>query len=779
MTDQQLGRYRILEKLGAGGNGIVYRAHDPTLDRDVAVKTLHPHVLENSNARKRFVNEALYLSRLNHPHICTVYEIGEENGQTFIAMEYVKGEVLSSLIPRDGLPLETLLRYGTQIADALTHAHQNGLIHRDLKVANVVVTPDANAKVLDFGLAKRVDPASAATQTDTVSGTPAYMAPEVLAGAEADHRADIWALGVILFEMASGERPFIGNTAPSLMSAILKDPPRELPSRIPYSVRQIIQRCLAKEPAERYQSASEVRAALQTASAGGFIVQEAVPHAPRRPRVLAASIAIAVVIALAVVTTFFLTKRGSENLIQSIAVLPLENLSGDAEQEYFADGMTEQLTVDLSSIGGLRVISRTSSMQYKKARKSLPEIARELNVDAVLEGTVVRAGDKVRITAKLIRGLTNENLWAKSYERDLGDVLALQSEVARDIATEIDIRITPQEQAHLSRNRRIDPVAQQQYFMGRHHFDRGLEDGLKKSIPYFEQAIAKDPSYAEAYAGLADTYVMLASNYQRPHDVMPMAKSNAEKALRLDNTLADAHAAMGFIHLFYDWDGPAAERELTRAIELNPSSAAARINHAGYYLATGKREEAVPEIRKAVQLDPLSLRTQALGIIFLIFALHYDEAIEQARKAQELEPRFGPALAFQGLAFAEQGRFKEALESLEKAALLDKSAMVSLFRAHVHAVAGNKDHAKKLVNEIEEEAEIGYMCPYEVATAYVSLRDNDKAYEWLRKGIHERADCMAWLGVEPWMEPFRADPRYNELLREIGLATSTQTKPTK
>jgi TolB-like protein/tRNA A-37 threonylcarbamoyl transferase component Bud32/Tfp pilus assembly protein PilF len=777
MTGQTLGRYGILETIGAGGMGTVYRAHDPTLVRDVALKMLHPNALEDAAARQRFVSEAQTLSHLNHPNICTVYEIGEADGRTFIAMEYVKGRTLSSVIPRDGLPLETMVRYGAQIADALAYAHRQGVVHRDLKSANVVITPEGHAKVLDFGLAKRSDssPDSATvaqvmTEPGVVVGTPAYMAPEVLAGASADARSDVWALGVILHEMAAGERPFAGNTAPSLTAAIIKDPPRILPPRITAALRGIVHRCLAKEPGQRYQSASEVRAALETAEAQSATVAVATQRVTRGRLAwaLASVSVVGLLLALAMNAGLWSgSPQGSR--VRSVAVLPLENLSGDPEQEYFADGMTEQLTADLSRIGGLRVISRTSVMQYKKARKPLPDIARELNVDAILEGSIVRADDKVRITAKLIRGTTDENLWAQSYERDLRDILSLQGEVAKSIAREINIALTPQEEARLASGRRVDPAAHQLFLLGRFHFNRNIEDGLRKAIPYFEQAIAKDPGYAEAYVGLAEAYIALSSDYERPRDVLPKAKSAASTALKLNDSLADAHAHLGFIHLFYDWDASGAERELARAIELNPNSASARISHAGYFLAVGKPKEAVPEIRLAVQLDPLSLRTHALGTIFLIFARQYDEAIEQARRALELEPRFGLAVGFQGLAYAEQGRFAEAVASLEKAAQLDKGAMVALFRAHVHAVAGNKSEAAKLVNEVEKDAEHAYICPYEIATAYVSLRNNDKAYEWLRRGIEERADCMAWLGVEPWMEPFRSDRRYPQLLREVGL----------
>jgi len=777
MVGETFGHYRIVELIGSGGMGVVYRAHDVALARDVALKMLHANVLDDAAARQRFVSEAQMLSQLNHPNICTVYEIGDVDGRTFIAMEFVKGRTLASVIPRDGLPLETTLRYGAEIADALAHAHRHGVVHRDLKSANVVITPEGRAKVLDFGLAKRVNGgpetetvAQVTTQPGVVVGTPAYMAPEVLAGAAVDSRSDVWALGVVLHEMAAGDRPFAGNTTAALASAIMRDPPRELPPATSAAFRGIVHRCLAKEPGQRYQSASEVRSALETVGASGPSV--VVPTRPAGPKrlawVLAGVGAVGLMIAFAL--TEGIWQRASQGpSIRSLAVLPLENLSGDPEQEYFADGMTEQLTADVSRISRLRVISRTSVMQYKNARKSLPEIARELNVDAVLEGSVVRAGDRVRVTARLIRAATDENIWAQSYERDLRDVLTLQGDVATSIAREIDVALTPQEESRLARGRRVEPEAHQAFLLGRFHAGTGIEEGLRKAIPYFKAAIEKDPGYAEAHAGLAEAYLFLASNYDRPRDVIPLAKMAASNALELDESLADAHAHMGFIHLFYDWDGPAAEREFARAIQLNPSLSSAHIYRAGHMLATGKSADAIPEVRLALQLDPLSLRAHALGTIFLIFARQYDEAIALAHKALELQPRFGLALGFQGLAYAEQGRFAEAVANLEKAAQLDKGAMVALFRAHVHAVAGNRSEAEKITKEVEKEAEHRYICPYEIATAYVSLRDHDKAYEWLRRGIAERADCMAWLGVEPWMEPFRSDPRYEEVLRDVGL----------
>jgi serine/threonine protein kinase/tetratricopeptide (TPR) repeat protein len=792
MIGETLGRYRIAEIIGAGGMGVVYRAYDSTLDRDVALKLLHAQALDSEASRNRFVREARALSRLNHPHICTIYEIGEADGRTFIAMEYVRGQTLSSVIPPDGVAVETMVRYGAQIANAIGHAHDHGIVHRDLKSSNVVVTPESSVKVLDFGLAKHVERGSggamqteevrnrstlaAVTEAGVVMGTPGYMAPEVLVGQSADERADIWALGVILHEMATGALPFAGPTPMEFAAAILKEPPAPLPPRVSPILRGVVQRCLAKAPGQRYQTAGEVRAALEAAASEPVSVVRSSGPAARRVAFVVAGVLAAALIA-AVVSRNSSHPNAPPVPIRSVAVLPLENLSGDPEQEYFADGMTEQLTGDLSSITTLRVISRTSVMQYKKARKPLPAIARELNVDGVVEGSVVRAGDKVRITARLIRAATEETLWARSYERDLRDVLALQSEVAKSIASEVGIALTSQEQARLAGVRPVDPEAHRLFLLGRFHANQGTEEGLRKAIEHFDLAIAREPAYASAYAGQAEAYIGLSSFYVPPRQAMPKAKTAALSASKLDESLAEAHAALGYIYLIYDWDGPAAERELQRALQLNPSLSTARLNYASYLSTQGRHDESVREIRRAVELDPLSLRAYADGASLLLFARRYDEAIELARKGLELDPDFAFGLVFQGVAYAEQGRFQEAIGNLQKAARLNTSPSILALGAHVHAVAGQKREAEKLIQDLEKTAEQHYFCPYEIGAAYVSLGNHDTAVKWFRKGLEDRADCMAWLGVEPWIESFRSDPRYAQLLREVGLAPASKRTP--
>jgi TolB-like protein/Flp pilus assembly protein TadD len=459
--------------------------------------------------------------------------------------------------------------------------------------------------------------------------------------------------------------------------------------------------------------------------------------------------------------------------IRSIAVLPLESQSAD--QEYFVDGMTDELIAELAKIGALEVISRTSTLHYKNTRKTVPAIARELKVDAIIEGSVVHGRDKVRITAKLISGGTGQTIWTQSFERELSDVLALQRDVAQAIATNVDITLTPQAQVRRSSARPVDPELHRQVLLGRHQTGKSTEESLRKAIGYFDGVISKDPDNALAHAGLAEAYIELSGYYMHPRQAMPKAKLAAETALKLDDSLADAHAALGYVHLAYDWNGPAAERELLRALELNSTLAMARLNYASYLTSQGRHDDAVREIRRAVSLDPLSMRTYSFGTLFLLFTRRYDEAIELARKGLEFEPKSAFAMAFQGAGYAEQGRHDEALAALSTAVQLDNSLTLRAMQAHVLAVAGRHHEARVLVRQIEDETRAVYFCPYEIATVYVSLGDQDAATRWFRKGLDDRADCMAWLGVEPWIDPFRSDPRYVSLLKEIGLTPTRMT----
>jgi len=778
MIGRMLAHYRVVEQLGAGGMGVVYRARDEQLERDVALKVLPPAALGDDAARKRFRQEALALSQLNHPHICTIYEVGEADGQTYIAMEYVPGRPLTQAVPAEGLALETALRYGAQIADALGHAHDKGLTHRDLKSANVMVTPEGRVKVLDFGLAKRTGAGAndrtrtqrALTDAGTVVGTLAYLAPEVLQGEPADARSDLWALGVMLHEMLSGARPFQGATPYALTSAILRESPPPLPERVPPGVRGVLQKCLAKEPGQRYQSAAEARAVLEAMSSGTIALQKP-PPARARSRAWLAAAAVGVLILLAALFAPQLRRLAGPARIESVAVLPFDNLTRDPQQDFFADGMHEQLITDLSRIRALRVISRTSAMRYRGApRKPLPQIARELGVDAVVEGSVMRSGDRVRITAQLLDARSDSHLWAESYDRDFKEILPLQREVARAIAGEIRITLTPQEQARLGPGRPVDSEVHQLVLRGQYFANKGGEQDLRTALGHFEQAVARDPNHAPAYAGQALCYRALSTAYLPPREVMPKAKAAARRAIELDDTLADAHLQLAFVLLFYDWDWPAAEHELQRALELSPSSASAHLLYASYFTALGRPQQSLDEIAKAEALDPLSLTTQADLLFSLLGARQFDRTIEQARRVIEREPGFAFGYATAALAWGQKGQYDKAIAEMTKAIKIESNPTFTALLSHLYAGRGDRREAGKLLAELESLSRRRYVCAYEVSHAYVTLGDKKQAFRWLDKGIEERADCMVWLLSEPWMDPIRGERRYKELLDLIGLA---------
>jgi eukaryotic-like serine/threonine-protein kinase len=797
-----LGPYRVDGPLGAGGMGEVFRGTDTRLNRQVAIKVLPSSVALDQQMRARFAREAKAVAALTHPHICTLYDIGRHDEVDFLVMEYLEGDTLAARLADGPLSLDLALTHANEIAGALDHAHRHGVIHRDLKPANIMLTA-SGAKLLDFGLAKfrpAADvrgaepdeprarttvhtpgnrPSEPSEQEDahlthdgTVPGTVRYMAPEQICGREVDGRSDVFSFGAVLYEMLTGKRAFDGDSATAVRLAILeREPPpvSSLQPLVPPAVDEIVRRCLAKDPDKRWQTAGDTLAELKRVSESSTLP---------RPRTGAVWKAVAAIFITAItgLAAWLLTgafePRSTPPFageIRSIAVLPFENLSGDPEQEYFADGMTEQLITELAKISGLRTISPTSVLQHRTARKAVPTIARELGVDTIVEGSVVRAGDTARITAKLIRAASGEIIWAESYERDLRDVLTLHRELARTIISKLGINVTPQDQERLASARPVNPEVHLQVLLGRYHVAKATEDGVRKGIQYFGTAVAADPASAMAHAGLAEAYAALSGFYVHPREVMPIAKQAAETALRLDESVADAHAVLGFIHLVYDWNGPAAEKELLRALDLNPTLASARLHYAAYLASQARNEESVREVGRAVYFDPLSARTHAFGSMFLIFSRRYEEAIDLARKGLELEPNHAFALAFQGLAYAEQGRFEQAIANLQRAAQRGDNPTIVALQAHVHALGGQKEHAKKLILQLEETYKDRYFCPYEIGHVYVTLGDLDTAYRWFQKGVVDRADCMAWLGVEPWLDPFRADQRYVSLIREVGL----------
>ncbi|HUJ93332.1 MAG TPA: protein kinase [Candidatus Bathyarchaeia archaeon] len=784
LIGRTLGHYRIVEKIGAGGMGEVFRAHDEELDRDVALKFLPAGALIDETARKRFRKEALTLAKLNHPNVATIHEFVTQDGISFLVMEYVAGNPLSRELTREAMPEKQVLALASQIAQALQEAHERGVIHRDLKPGNIVITPKGLAKILDFGLAEHLRPVSEKTTIDSlnearvVAGTLPYMAPEQLLGEATDARTDIYGFGALLYEMATGQRPFRDEVSARLTDAILHQmpaAPRSLSERVSPELERIILKCLEKDPENRYQSAKELDVDLrrmQMGSSASAVRAEAPPRAGGRRRVAAlVAVAIAVAVAIGAGVNYW---RGAHPggsgapQIQSLAVLPLENLSGDPEQEYFAEGMTEELITQLAQISALRVISRTSVMPYLGTRKPLAEIASELRVDAVVEGSVMRSGNRVRITAKLIQASTDKNLWAKGYDRDLNDVLSLQSEVARDIAQEVRVRLTPQEQRRLEGAPQINPQAHDAYLKGRYHWDKETEDDFVEAKKYFEQAIALDANYAAAYSGLADYY--WATDVVAPRVAMPKAREYAQKALALDDSISAAHTALAAVKFYADWDWPGAEQEFKRAVELNPSDAEAHRLYSAFLSAMGRADDALVEIRAAQDLDPVSIFSGSSAGWTYYFARQYDQAIEQCQRTVELESNNVGAHACLGYAALAKGKFDEAVEECKKAAELshhDPVRVAGLARAY--ALAGKIAEARQLLENLQGESRRHFVPPTSLAAVYAALGEKNAAIAMLEKAYEQRDSYITWLKVDDAFDSLRSEPRFQALLRRIGL----------
>ncbi|MFB3126378.1 MAG: protein kinase, partial [Candidatus Acidiferrales bacterium] len=787
MIGQTLGHYRIIEKIGAGGMGEVYRAHDETLDRDVALKVLPAAPLGDDTARARLLREARTASALNHPHICTIYEVGKADGQVYIAMEFVEGKPLSELVRGQGLPVETALRYGSQIADGLGHAHERGVVHRDLKSANVVITSEGRAKVLDFGLAKRLEGRELSevttqsqallTQPGAVMGTLPYMAPEQLRGEPADARSDVWALGVVLHEMLVGERPFRGQTGYELSSAILNQPPPPLPAKVPVELRAVIEQCLAKEPGRRYQRAGEVRAALEAVQAGTAVVPWAVwgrKLAGRRFLALAGALAalVAVLVGLNVggLREQLLGGVGSEQ-IESIAVLPLENLSGDPEQDYFAAGIHEALITDLAKLSGLgRVIARSSVMRYKGTDKPLPEIARELNVDAVITGSVLRSGDRVRITAQLINAVTEEHLWADRYERELRDVLSLQNEIVAAITREIKLQLTPQEQARLKSQRPVNPEAFEAYLKGRFHWQKQTREDSDIAERYFQFALQKDPNYALAYAGLGMVWLMRGdAGFQAPSETFPKGTAFFEKAVELDDSSAELRVSLANYKTTTQWDWSGAEREFKRAIEINPNLADAHYFYADLLLALKRTEEWKREIKRARELDPLNDFKESYYGWHLNYLGRYDEAIPIFQKLLPTGPN--KASNYLGLwgAYYKKGMYDEALAAAKSyfAAIGDHEFADALGTERGEAAyrAGMKRAGEVMAARSKQR----HVPAIRIARMFAHAGDKNSAIQWLEKAYQARESPLIRLGVFWDWDDLRSDPHFQSLLRRMNL----------
>ncbi len=768
------GRYNIIEELGRGGMGVVYKAEDTKLKRRVALKFLPQELTHIPEVKERFMREAQAAASLDHPNICTVYEFDEAEETTFISMAYIEGQSLRKKIESGPLELEEALKIATQVAEGLQEAHKKGVVHRDIKSVNIMVDERGQAKIMDFGLA-RMTGGTLLTQEGTAMGTVAYMSPEQARGEEVDFRTDIWSLGVVLYEMFTGLLPFKGDHEQAVVYSILKErskPITDLKADIPVSIEQVVAKALEKNPDERYQQVEELLDDLKSISAG--IVPEEIKVRLRKAKLLKRKRAIlyagaAGLIIILSVLVFTLFKAPPET-IDSIAVLPLENLTGNAEQEYFVDGVTDELIGHLGQISALRVISRQSVMQYKESDKSLPEIARELNVDAVVEGSVYQVGDNVRIRVQLIDALPEErNLWAHTYERAGTEVLAMYNEVARAIVNEVQITLTSKEETRLASALQINPQAYEAYLKGMSHLYKLTPPELDAALHYFEQALEIDPNYALAYTGISFVWIgRQQMGLLIPSEATPKAKAAAQRALELDDTLAEVHYTLGIIRTWSDWDWEGAEQAFKRALEIKPNYAEALVYYSNLLCYMDRLDEALTMAERAVQLDPLNSIILTLSSSVLEYLHRYDDIIERAQTALRTSPNDPVGHNTLWGSYYMKGMYEESLESAKAFFNGLDFAEIAEAMAQGYEEAGYSGAMTSAAEIMVAFSKQTYVSPYFIAQMYIFAGDKENGIEWLEKGYKMKDPMMPYVGAYTF-NILHDDPRYQDLLRRMNL----------
>ncbi len=836
MAGQKIGHYTITALLGAGGMGEVYLAEDMMLGRRIALKLLPAQFTVDRARVRRFELEARAASALNHPNIVTIHEIGRSDSSQFIATEFIDGETLRASLSRSRLSLRAALDVAIQVASALVAAHKAGIVHRDIKPENIMVRRDDRlVKVLDFGLAKLMDTHtqplvdSAAptkellkTGAGVVMGTVSYMSPEQARGLTVDERTDIWSLGIVLYEMVAGCLPFAGETASDVIAAILKaEPPiltRHAPEA-PAELVRIVTKVLRKDKEERYQSIKELAldlkslkqrlefeaelersgtpeqseparrvatseqsteietapgAAAQTARVSHNIPTtssaESVVGEIKRHQRGAALAAAAVLLAVAVLSYSFYSTSGGE-AIDSVAVLPFD-ASGDQDTEYLSDGISDNIINGLSRLPKLRVISLNSVLRYRGKQIDPQAVGRELNVRAVLMGRMTQRGDGLAISTELVDVRDNSRLWGEQYNRKLSDILVVQEEIAREISDKLQLRLSGEQRKLLSKRHTDDTEAYKLYLKGAYYRSKWSDEGFKKSIDHFEQAIERDPNYALAYAGLANTYVRLGlQGVIPPKDAYPKARAAALKAVEIDDMLGEAHASLGLVKHLYDWDWSGAKREYQRAIELNPNQAGTHFSYCYHFLHLGQIDEAITEIERVKELDPLSVEYMVGAADVYKDARRYDQAIEECRKALEMDSNYGQAYLFLGQAYEYKGMYKEAIAEYQKAiGLIGNTPEIAASLGHAYAASGRRDEARQVIKDLKELSNRTYIDPTYIAVVYAGLGENDQAFHSLEKAYEDRSGFLVHAKVEPIFDDLRGDPRFTDLLRRMNLA---------
>ena len=794
MIGKTLGHFEILSLLGEGGMGSVYRAHDTRLDRDVALKILPSGMVGDSERVDRFRREAKTLAALDHPNIVTIFSVESAGDTPFLTMQLVRGSSLAELLPSGGMETARLFTIAIALSDALATAHGSDIIHRDLKPANVMVTDDGRVKILDFGLAKlrssveTEDGSQLATEPLTavgqVMGTVPYMPPEQIKGQPTDERSDIFSLGVLLYELATGERPFQGESSPDVASAILRDTPPPINVRrpeLPRDLARVVRRCLEKDPSRRYQSALDISNELLDLSSERAVEAVLESHskaAVAAPVTRSATLRVAaMVVALgSAITAGVVLWPRSENAglptgqrFGSLAVLPFDNLMNDPEQDYFVDGMQEALITELSRIGELRVISRTSVMRYRDTEKTAPQIARELNVDALIEGSVLRADGLVRINAQLIDGATDEHLWAEIYDRDLTNVLTLLSEVAIAISDEIELTLTPDQRQRLAAGQDVDPAAQEAYLQGRHHINKFNGEDFQKALERAREVVEIQPDWAPGHALLGGAYLLMGSFGHMPLDeAVPGARAAALHALSLDDQSTGAHGALGWVYLYFDWNWEAAERSFLRAIELNASNFYARHGYSDLLTAMGRVEEGLEQVLRGRQSDPISLIANVPAIGHLVLARRYEEALVEGDRLRDLDESI-----YSGVWFAREaalwhlGRREEALALVRERYASSTRALEAMDRGY--AVGGAEGAYKALAILRASDADRARRNALGLSQSFARLGEVDLAFEWLEIAVEERQAGVVIFRAHPDNDALKGDPRYDALVRRIGL----------
>jgi serine/threonine-protein kinase len=748
-----LGAYEILGPLGAGGMGQVYRARDTRLDRQVAVKVLAEHLTNSPSALARFELEAKAVAALSHPNILAIHDFGVEAGVPYAVVELLDGQTLREHMAGP-LPVRRTLEIGAALADGLAAAHAKGIVHRDLKPENVFLTRDGHVKILDFGLARtEASPLASASEAPTATdhgraivGTPGYMSPEQVRGLVADARSDIFSLGCVLYELLAGRRAFDGRSPAEVMSAILRDDPAPLaPHDVPAELERVVAHCLEKLPEQRFQSARDLafdlRALQQTARA----TIEPSGDAP----------------------------------LDSLAVLPFDNLGPDSSTEYLSDGIAESVLFALSKLGSLRVMARSTVFRYKDQPLDPRRIGRELDVRAVLTGRVVQRGDALSVQAELVEVANGWLLWGERYERRLADALAIQEEIAGEISRQLRLTLSGDERAHLARRPTQDSAAYQLYLKGRYHWNKRTAEAIRRSIELFRQATDLDPTYALAWAGLADAFTLLERyGVAPPDEAMPRARAAALRAIESDDRLAEVHTSLGIIRTYYDWDWAGAESCFRRALELRPGYATAHHWFAWFLSAMARHEEALVHIRTARKLDPLSSIINTNVGSLLYFARRHEEALGETAKVVADEPAFAVAHQWRGRVLEALGRFDEALAAHRAAlGLLGEDPESYANLAHACARAGRADEARSLLDELQGLSRRRYVSPYWIAMVHLGLGERDAALAWLQRAVEARFDWVTDLAVEPAFDPLRSDARFQALLGTIGLAAGGASEP--